>query len=133
MNVLVIDDDPGVREAFTRILEKVQFDVTSVGAGVAAFAELKKQSFDAIVCDVILPVADGTSFYEELRLVYPEMASHVAFVTGWQDDEKVTRLLEYTGQPYLNKPVELDDLINLVRQVADDAEPTLQELGSDLA
>ena len=105
MSVLLIDDDPGVQRTFGGILRKAGFDVTVVGGSVAAFAELKKRSFQAIVCDVILPIADGTSFYEELQNVFPKMADRVIFVSGWVKDEKTRRLLEYTGRPFLAKPV----------------------------
>ncbi len=119
MNVLVIDDDQGVRATFGGILKRAGFDVTAVGGSVAAFAKLKRQAFQAIVCDVILPVADGTSLYERLLQEFPEMADRVIFVSSWVGDEKVKRLLEYTGRPYLMKPVKIEKLVETVRQVAD--------------
>ena len=123
MSVLLIDDDPGVRQTFGRALEQAGFDVTSVGGSVAAFAAIRKKSFEAIVCDVILPIRDGTSLYEVLRERFPEMADRVIFVSGFAADEKIRQLLEYTGQPYLTKPVKLSVLVDTVQQVIDRAEP----------
>ena len=117
MSVLLIDDDPGVRQTFGRALERAGFDVTIVGGSVAAFAELRNRSFEAIVCDVILPVADGTSLFEEVRDRFPQMADRVIFVSGFTADEKIRQLLEYTGQPYLTKPVKLGVLVDTVQQV----------------
>ncbi len=128
MKVLLIDDDPGIREAFRRILEREGFAITTVGGAVAAFAELKLHCFEAIVCDVILPVADGTSFYEELQETYPQMAPRVVFVSGWVEDEKVKRLLEYTGQPFLQKPVDFGELVRVVRQTVDRADAALEPM-----
>ena len=127
MNVLLIDDDAGVRKSFSRVLQRSGFEVTAVETGADAMTELRKQSFQVVVCDIILLEADGTSVYEELRDEFPAMANRVLFVTGWTGDEKVTRLLEYTGRPYLTKPVELEELVTSVRQVADDAEASPQE------
>ncbi len=132
MSVLLIDDEPGVRETFSRILEKAGFEVTAVGGAVAAFSELKKRSFQVIVCDVILPIADGTSFYEILRDRFPEMADRVIFVSGFTADEKVKRLLEYTGQPYLTKPVKIDALVGAVRQVVGRAQTKPEATSGDL-
>ena len=115
--VLLVDDDPGVRVAFSRGLERAGFDVKAVGGSVAAFAELRNRSFHVIVCDVILPIADGTTLYEEISIKFPEMADRMIFVSGWTKDDKIRRLLEYTGQPFLAKPVKLDTLVGTVRQV----------------
>ena len=128
MKVLLIDDDQGIRESFRRILERDGFAVTTVGDAVAAVAELKRHCFQAIVCDVILPVADGTSFFAELQEEYPEMASRVVFVTGWVEDEKIRGLLEYTGQPFLQKPVDFGELVRVVRQTVDRADAALEPM-----
>ncbi len=123
MNVLLIDDDAGVRQTFGRILENEGFDVTAVGGSVAAFAVLRNRSFEAIVCDVVLPLADGTTLYESIQEDFPNMADRVIFVSGFTADEKIKRLLDYTGQPYLTKPVKIEDLVEAVRQVVDRAGP----------
>jgi len=119
MSVLLIDDDPGVRATLGRALEKAGFDVTAVGGSVAAFAELGKRSFQAIVCDVVLPLADGTVLYESIQDDFPDMADRVIFVSGWIKDEKTRRLLEYTGRPFLTKPVKPATLVQAVREVID--------------
>ncbi|MCH7474743.1 MAG: response regulator [Gemmatimonadetes bacterium] len=126
--LLIIDDDRGVRKSFRRILERDGFAVTTVGGAVAAFAELKLHRFEAIVCDVILPEADGTTFFEELREEYPEMASRVVFVTGWIEEEKIKGLLEYTGQPFLPKPVDFGELVRVVRQTVARADAVLEPI-----
>ncbi len=128
MKVLLIDDDRGIRESFRRILGRDGFAVTTVGDAMAAFAELKFHCFQAIVCDVILPVVDGTIFYEELQAEYPEMAARVVFVSGWVQDEKIRGLLEYTGQPFLQKPVDVGELVRVVRQTVDRADAALEPM-----
>ena len=128
MKVLLIDDDPGIRKSLGRILERDGFAVTTVGGAVDAFAELKLHCFQSIVLDVILPVVDGTSFYEDLRDEYPEMASRVVFVSGWVEDEKIKRLLEYTGQPFLQKPVDFGELVRVIRQTVDLADAALERM-----
>ncbi len=130
MSVLLIDDDPGIRATLGRALEKAGFDVKAVGGSVAAFAELGNRSFEAIVCDVVLPLADGTVLYELIQANFPDMADRVIFVSGWVKDEKIRRLLEYTGRPFLTKPVKPAALVRAVQQVVDRSETT-PESGSE--
>ena len=116
-HILVIEDDPPVAAATAKILERNGFKVTVVSDAGAALAHLKLGPVEGILCDVILPGVDGTSFYEELQSEYPEMATKVVFLTGWARDDKVVKLLEYTGRPVLHKPVEAAELVHAMRAI----------------
>ena len=116
-DVLLIEDDPSVRLALGKGLEQAGLKVLGVGSAAAALASLKQQPVRAIVCDLILPDREGTSFYEQLKEQHPELAGRVLFLTGWAGDEKVRKLLDYTGRPYLAKPVDLKVLVEAVRKI----------------
>ena len=118
VNVLLIEDDPDVSKSFTGALERQGFRVTAVNAADRAFEELRRSSFDVIVCDVILPRMEGTTFFDRLKDDFPNMTGRVLFVTGWSGEEKTRRLVEYTGRPFLQKPVEMDVLVKAVREIA---------------
>ncbi|MBI4421328.1 MAG: response regulator [Gemmatimonadetes bacterium] len=117
--VLLIEDDASVRTTLAKALEQAGFKVQGLGSPGAALALLKQQTFRAIVCDLILPEREGTSFYEQLKEQVPEMAERVLFLTGWAGDDKVRKLLEYTGRPFLAKPVDLKTLVDAVRRITD--------------
>ena len=99
------------------VLERNGFKVTVAPDAVAALDHLKLGPVEGILCDVILPGIDGTSFYEELLSVFPDMAARVVFLTGWTRDDKVVKLLEYTGRPVLHKPVEAAELVHAMRAI----------------
>jgi DNA-binding response OmpR family regulator len=118
MHTLIIDDDATLGNAFARVLERAGFTTVTVGTAYAGLTELDRHRFAAIVCDFALPVMDGATFYDRLCEVRPDLADRVIFVTGWAGDEKTRRLIEHSGCPFLQKPVELKDLVAVVRRVA---------------
>jgi DNA-binding response OmpR family regulator len=119
MDVLIVDDDDAVRNAFQRALERAGYMVKAVDNGVAAFAELQQQQYRAVVCDVSMPFLKGNDLYSELQASLPEMARRVIFVTGWAGREDIKELLTRTGRPLLVKPVDLKTLVETVRRVAE--------------
>ena len=119
MDVLIIEDDAQLRRTYTKILERAGFMVAAVDNGLAGFAELQRQTFRTIMCDIQMPYLGGKGFYQQLEEAFPPMASRVVFVTAWAGDEKSRRFLEQTGQPFLRKPVEVAELVNAVREMVE--------------
>jgi DNA-binding response OmpR family regulator len=66
-HLLVIDDEPMVREVVTRYLEHDGHRVTVASDGAAALQAIDQQSFDLIVLDLMLPTIDGLSILREVR------------------------------------------------------------------
>jgi FixJ family two-component response regulator len=73
----------------------------------------------AILCDVDMPMLNGTGFFEQLEEILPEMASRVVFVTGHADEPEIRKFLEQTGQPFLGKPTDSNQLVDAVRQMVE--------------
>ena len=117
MDVLVVDDDADVRRAHRRILERTGFTVTSVDNGLAAYAEIEEHTFSAIVCDWQMPYTGGKSLFEQLEEFYPTAAGRVVFVSGALSEAATREFLEQTGQPFLAKPADVVELMEVVRKV----------------
>ncbi len=117
MSVLVIEDDPSVLRSHMRLLEHGGFAVLPAVNGMEAFEHLRTENVDAILCDVDMPTLNGTGFFEQLEELQPDMASLVVFVTGHADEPKIRRFLEQTGQPFLGKPTQDDELVAAVRRI----------------
>ena len=116
--VLVVEDDRPNREAFKKILKHAGFEVASVENGLEALDLLAQEEYEAIVCDISMPLLSGIGFYEQLEETSPDMASRVIFVTAYAEDPRVREYIKKTGQPLMEKPVELPALVEAVRQVA---------------
>ncbi len=120
MMVLVVDDDPAVLRSHTKLLEQGGFDVLPAVDGMEAFEQLRGSvPIQAILCDVDMPMLNGTGFFEQLEEILPEMASRVVFVTGHADEPDIRKFLEQTGQPFLEKPTPSNQLVDAVRQIVE--------------
>ncbi len=116
--VLVIDDEPGIRQAAARFLNRCGMQVRAVSEGAEALQVLKTQVFDAILCDVRMPGINGREFLKLLRERHPELVSSVIFTTGDTFDQETADLIEQAGVASLTKPFDFDALENLVRDTA---------------
>jgi CheY-like chemotaxis protein len=80
--VLVIDDDPLVLKAVGRILESGS-TVVSAGSALEALARLQQdRSFDAILCDLMMPEMTGMEFHARVSALDPAIARRIVFMTG---------------------------------------------------
>jgi len=111
--VLVVDDDPIVRESLSRMLSKA-FEVETATGVSDARRCVDGAHFDAILCDVMMDEGGGEAFYSWLLQERPSSAMRVIFVTGGVTDEASRRFLDGQDQPVLYKPV---DLITVERAV----------------
>lgn len=117
-SVLLVDDNRGLRDALAKVLAMEGFQVRTAENGLTAIAETRKQPFDAIVVEIMLPVIDGMRFYEALEAEDPNAARRVLFVSAWYDDPDVERFLRRTGRSVLAKPFDIHELVQSVRTLA---------------
>lgn len=113
--ILVVDDDPGMRRAVSRVLEPLYEVVTAEGEGDVA-ATLAAGGADVALVDVQLADGDGYSLCHQIRTRHPE--TDVILMTGSvsQPDEKLYRSLEQEAFYFLFKPFERRLLLALVER-----------------
>jgi len=120
LRVLVVDDEPRVREAITMVLRDAGSKVTTAGSAAEAFAALRDGRWDAIVSDIGMPEEDGYSLIRRVRGLPPDGGSGVGAValTGCARPQDQSRAIEAGFNLHLTKPVEASDLIRAVATVA---------------
>jgi CheY-like chemotaxis protein len=118
--VLVVDDEPQVRDSITRVLTRHGLRVVAADDGVSALAAVESADFRAIVADVRMDGLDGLQLFDRLQSEHPALARRVVFVTAWAHDPVTRAALERTGRPVLLKPFDIQALVTLVRHVAED-------------
>ncbi len=118
LNVLVVDDEPGIRQATARFLNRSGIQVRAVSDGAEALRALRTQAFDVILCDVRMPGMNGRDFLMRLREQAPRLVSTLIFATGDTLEPDTAALLADAGAPSLAKPFDFDALERLVREVA---------------
>jgi signal transduction histidine kinase len=120
--VLVIDDVPAVGQTIAVALAD-EHDVTVVTGASEAFARLAaNESFDVILCDLLMPKLGGREVFERLTVEWPHLAPNVVFMTGGAFTPESREFVGRAGQRVLAKPFRIDELRAVVRaQIAERA------------
>ncbi|MGI9486720.1 MAG: response regulator [Geminicoccaceae bacterium] len=112
--ILVVDDDPRVRDLLSRYLEGEGYKVASVEHGEAMRRHLADSSVDMVILDLNLPGEDGLSLARELRAT-----SDVAIIMITGKGDPIDRVvgLEIGADDYIPKPFELREVLARIRAV----------------
>jgi CheY-like chemotaxis protein len=117
MRVLVIDDERAIGTSLA-ILLKGEHEVASVTRAADAIARLEAgESFDVILCDLMMPEMSGMGFYRVLLERWPELAPRVVFLTGGAFTAASREFLERVPNARLEKPFEARRLYEAMRAV----------------
>ena len=113
-HVLVVEDDPTVREVVVRYLEHAGIVVTAVGDGESALSEAALRWPDLVVLDLMLPQIDGLEVCRRLRAVAPVA---VIMLTARGDEDDRVMGLELGADDYVSKPFSPRELTARVQAV----------------
>ena len=111
--VLVVDDDPGVRESFRLILED-HYDVTDVPDGPTALDVVRTSAVDLVLLDIRLPGIDGIEVLERIKAL--DEGIEVILVTAVKTVRTAVAAMKLGAFDYLTKPFEEDELLSLSRR-----------------
>ena len=119
--MLIADDDRAIRESLARALELEGYDVATVADGVEALTRARRDSFDALVVDVMMPGVDGLSVCRVLRADGDR--TPVLMLTARVETPDRVAGLDAGADDYLPKPFELDELFARLRALLRRAAP----------
>lgn len=106
--ILVIDDEETIRDFVKLFFEDREFDVTSAFDGQDGVEKFDKESFDLVVCDMLMPRMIGINVLKYIKEKKPEQK--VIMMSGVREDTMVETAKKLGCYLYLNKPVRLSDL-----------------------
>jgi len=116
MRVLLIEDSPRLQEALVVGFKRAGIALDVVGDGREGLTRARKDPYDVILLDLMLPSLDGLSILRQLRDEGSDV--HVLILTARGDVEDRVRGLELGADDYLAKPFEFDELVARVRALA---------------
>src|ERR1700733_13165215 len=73
-NILVVDDEPDVRDSVKYVLDRAGYSVRTVESPMDAFAELARHPTDLVITDIIMPQINGVEAIESIRKAFPSGA-----------------------------------------------------------
>jgi two-component system, NtrC family, response regulator AtoC len=108
IKILIIEDDPGSREALLILLKGTGFAVKGCASGKEALTLLASEPHDIVISDLLLPDMSGIDILTKVKSDSPR--SEVILVTGHASAETAVQAMKKGAYDYITKPLNLDEL-----------------------
>jgi DNA-binding NtrC family response regulator len=113
--LLIVDDEPIIRESLGEFLTQEGFAVTVAGSAEDALALAQDTRFDLVLCDIQLPGIDGIELLDRLLKVSPD--TFVMLITAYGTVETAVAAFQRGAHDYLMKPILLDEVLAKIRRL----------------
>lgn len=110
--ILLVEDDAAIRETTCRALGNMGFDVSGEADGRQGLLRFRKESFDLVILDIMLPSLNGFEICKEIRR---DSGVPIIMLTARDDTSDVVMGLESGADDYVTKPFETDELAARLR------------------
>jgi DNA-binding NtrC family response regulator len=110
MAVLVVDDEPGMRDTLAAILEHHGYRVALAADGESAADAVQSEAFDVVVMDVKMPGRDGVSVLQDMGDPPPQ----VILMTAYAVEERLRAAVDARAFAIVHKPFETRRMLSLV-------------------
>jgi len=117
IQILIAEDDDSFREMIQDFLKSPQRLISSFKNGQEAIQALRKEIFDLIITDLMMPGADGMEVLREAKERYPD--SVVILVTGYASLDSALLAIRGGAYDYIRKPFKLDELEIVVKNACE--------------
>lgn len=122
--ILIVEDDPALRNSIRSILEGTGHDVHSAGDGSAGARALEQSTYEIVLLDIGLPFVDG---WQILRSLENKRQPSVIVISARGEERDKVRALDMGADDYLAKPFGADELMARIRAVLRRAQPPVTE------
>ena len=107
--ILIVDDEEIVRNFLVSVFSKHGHNCDMAKDVLEALEKIKKNSFDAVVADIVMPQMDGIALTKELVKLYPDLP--IMIMTGHADEHSSESAIEAGAREFVKKPFSLDEFI----------------------
>ena len=107
--ILVVDDEHGIRTLLSEVLNIAGFQVTMAADGLDALNQIRKNKFDLVLLDVNLPKVDGFAILEKIRASAPTQP--IIMISARTEKDDVTHGLRLGADDYIRKPFSVEELV----------------------
>ncbi len=114
-NVLIVDDEPLIRQTLAEFLAQERFAVMACGSGEEALGKAAEIRVDIALCDVQLPGIDGIELLNRLLQINPE--TFVVLITAYATVENAVEAFHRGAHDYLMKPIILDEVLEKIMRL----------------
>jgi two-component system, OmpR family, response regulator len=114
VKILIVDDDPHIRELIKVLLSKEGFSILDAGEGEEALTILERNKIDLIILDIMMPNKDGWTFCREVRTYYSDTLPILMLTAKGETSQKV-KGFELGTDDYMVKPFAPAELVARVK------------------
>src|SRR5262245_50245424 len=108
VHILIVDDDPAIREVLQESLQESGYRCTTAGDGIDALERFRSGAFQLLVSDIDMPQMDGVRLLREVKTLRPD--TEVIMLTGMLDLDVAIRAIRMGASDYLTKPFNLEQV-----------------------
>jgi len=112
--LLVVDDEEGMRDTLTDILEEFDYHIDAVANGKEAVNRVRLGDYDLVLMDIRMPVMDGVQALGEIKRLNPDLP--VIMMTAYARSEAVEQARERGAAAILYKPLAIDEVLPLIER-----------------
>jgi two-component system nitrogen regulation response regulator NtrX len=116
-NILIVDDEAGIRESLAGVLTDEGYSASSVESGEACLDLIRKTAFDVVLLDIWLPGVDGLETLQKIRDL--DNPPEVIMISGHGTIETAVRATKLGAYDFLEKPLSLDKTLILIKNAID--------------
>jgi len=111
--ILIIDDEPGIRQTLASILEDEKYRVHTASDAPTGMEILRAEKIDLIFLDVLLPKMGGIDALEKIRSGWPN--TEIVMISGHANVDMAVRAIKLGAFDFLEKPLSLDKVLTVCR------------------
>ncbi len=112
--ILVVDDEPDIRELLDSYLRADGYDVVTAGDGVDAISAFDRGTYDLVILDIMIPKIDGFGVCEVIR---KKSDVPIVFLSALDDEKSLMRGYDISADDYVTKPFSMPVFMRKVRAI----------------
>ena len=117
MKVLVTDDERAIRNSLKEILEMEEYEVETAENGQEGFEKASREKFDAIFCDIKMPVMDGVEMLS--KVIEEGIETPVIMISGHADIQTAVDCIKKGAYDFIEKPLDLNRILITLKNARD--------------
>ena len=115
--ILVVDDEPGMREFLEIMLQKDGYSVETAADGPEAIDKIEQSLFDLAIVDIQMPVLNGIEVLKKVSEKSPDTT--VIMVTAYASHETAIEAMKLGAYDYITKPFKIDEIKLVIKKALD--------------
>jgi len=113
--ILVVDDDPVIREVVGKILSALGYETEGAADGLEAVERLTQSEFAVVITDMLMPKMDGMQLLAHIKARHP--GTDVIVITGHSETFIYTNIINAGGSDFIIKPFDHDELVAKLNRI----------------